>query len=136
MDLRRIHGMTRCLGALVVTLSLTACAAAHSAAQPSPAFAVRSGGHATRWVDTHGIAVAVPAAWPDNRGVCGTPKANTVLWNEDGTTLCATGQPPGLSVVEFGGVLLRPQSWYRRHATRVTIDGVRARRWNAGLVSG
>lgn len=89
-----------------------------------------------RWVGTHGIEVAVPARWPDNRGRCGTPKANTVLWSEDGVLTCATGQPPGLSVVEFSGTLERPRGWYRRHATLVTIDGIRARRWDAGTVSG
>lgn len=89
-----------------------------------------------RWVDTHGIEVAVPASWPDNRGACGTPQANTVLWNEDGTTLCLTPQPPGLSAAEFGGILVRPRGWYPRHTTAVRIDGVRARRWNAGTVRG
>jgi len=84
-------------------------------------------------VGTHGIEVAVPASWPDNRGMCGTPKANTVLWNEDGVLQCATPQPPGLSVVEFSGV---ESGRYRRHATPVTIPGARAWRRSVGTVDG
>src|SRR5689334_7257661 len=118
--------------------ALTACAGAQSAMpQASPA-AVQHGAPATRTVDTHGLEVAVPAAWRLGRGWCGTPQENTVLWNEDGTTLCLTRQPQGLSVVEFSGVLRRPhqRAWYARHTTPVTIDGAAARRWNAGTVSG
>ena len=122
---------------LLLALALTACASAHSAGpRVSPVFAVQPHAQAMRWVDTHGIEVAVPAAWPDNRGACGTPQANTVLWNEDGTTLCAINQPPGLSVVEFEGVLHRPHGWYTHHTTPLTIDGARALRWDAGTVSG
>ena len=90
----------------------------------------------TRWVGTHGIEVAVPAAWRLNRGMCGTPKANTVLWNEDGVLECATRQPPGLSVVEFGSFLERRHGWYRRHTTAVTVDGASARQWSAGTRDG
>lgn len=89
-----------------------------------------------RRVDTHGIEIAVPAGWPDSRGICGTPQANTVLWNEDGALACLVPQPLGLSVVEFGDILVRPRGWYGGHTTPLTIDGVRARRWNAGTVSG
>jgi hypothetical protein len=88
-----------------------------------------------RYVDTHGIEVAVPATWRLERGMCGTPQENTVLWNEDGTTLCLVRQPPGLSVVEFGGSL-RTLHGFRRRTTPVTIDGVQARRWDAGTVMG
>lgn len=88
-----------------------------------------------RYVDTHGIEVAVPAAWPDNRGHCGTPRANTVMWNEDAVALCGVSQPPGLSVVEFGGSY-RELHGFRRHTTPLTIDGVPARRWPARTVSG
>jgi hypothetical protein len=49
---------------------------------------------------------------------------------------CLTGQPRGLSVVEFGSILQRPRGWYRRHTTPVTIDGAHARRWDAGTVDG
>jgi hypothetical protein len=129
-----MNGVKRCLGVLVAALALTACAGAHPAA-PGSAVAARSRGPAVRYVDTHGIEVAVPAQWPLGRGLCGTPKANTVLWNEDMTSLCLTNQPPGLSVVEFSGSL-RHLRGYRRDTTPVTIDGVRARRWNAGTVSG
>jgi hypothetical protein len=89
-------------------------------------------------VDTLGIEVAVPAAWRLGRGMCGTPKENTVLWNEDAITACLTPQPQGLSVVEFWSVLRRPhiRAWYRRNTTPVVIDGAAARRWDAGLVSG
>jgi hypothetical protein len=89
-----------------------------------------------RWVDTHGIEVAVPREWHLGRGMCGTPRENTVLWNEDGVLECLIRQPPGLSVVEFGSILQRPHAWYRRHTTRVTIDGALARRWRAGRVDG
>lgn len=80
----------------------------------------------------------MPASWRLGDGICGTPQANTVLWNEDGTTLCSTGQPKGLSVVEFWGVLRRPHAhvWYQRHTTPVVIDGASAHRWDAGTVSG
>jgi hypothetical protein len=88
-------------------------------------------------VDTHGIEVAVPARWPDNRQTCGTPETNTVLWLEDGVLQClALRQRRGLSVVEFGGVLARPPGWYRRHTTPVTIDGAKAHRWSVGMVRG
>ena len=123
--------MTKYFGALLLALSLTACAGGNSKpalAPPAPS--------AWRWVDTHGIEVAVPARWRLNRQRCGTPKANTVLWNEDGMLACLTGQPPGLSVVEFGSILQRPPGWYRRHTTPVTVDGARARRWDVGIVRG
>lgn len=126
--------MTKCLGVLALTLALTACAGAHSAA-PGPGFAVRSGAPALRYVDTHGIEVAVPAAWRLGAGMCGTPKANTVLWNTDAIPACLTNQPRGLSVVEFGGSLRRLHG-YRHDTTPVTIDGVHARRWDAGTVMG
>ena len=70
--------MTKCLVVLVLTLALTACAGAHSAAPSlSPARAHRVAPPATQRVDTHGIEIAVPARWRLGRGVCGTPKANT-----------------------------------------------------------
>jgi hypothetical protein len=127
--------MTKYLGALVVALALTACGGSHSAAQiVTP---VRHAGPPrTQRVDTHGIEVAVPAGWRLGRGMCGTPKANTVLWNEDGILQCLTGQPRGLSVVEFGSILDRPRGWYRRHTSLLTIDGARARRWVVGKVGG
>jgi hypothetical protein len=129
--------VTKCLALLVLTLALTACAGAHSAVPSlSPAAAHRVARQATQWVDTHGIELAVPARWRLGRGLCGTPKANTVLWNEDGMLACLTGQPRGLSVVEFGSILQRPRGWYRRHTTPVTIDGARALRWDAGTVDG
>lgn len=129
--------MTKCLGMLVLALSLTACAGTHSGApQLSPARARHSGPPATQWVDTHGIEVAVPARWKLGRGMCGTPKANTVLWNEDAILDCLTRKPRGLSVVEFGGILRKPRGWYARHATPVTIDGARAFRWSVGTLLG
>lgn len=138
MGPRRISGVKRCLGALVLGLALTACAGSHAAGQHSPALAMQKNAQPTRWVDTHGVEVAVPASWRLGRGLCGTPKENTVLWNEDGMTLCLTGQPQGLSVVEFWGVMRRPhqRAWYRRHTTPVVIDGVSALRWDAGMVRG
>lgn len=129
-----MKGVTRCLGVLALTLALTACAGARSA-EHSPAFAVRARGSAVRYVDTHGIEVAVPATWRLGDGMCGTPKADTVLWNEDGIPACLTNQPPGLSVVEFSGSLRRLRG-YRRETTPVTVDGVQARRWDAGTVMG
>jgi hypothetical protein len=131
--------MTKCLGVLglVSTLALTACAGDRSAApRLSPAKARPSASPATQWVDTHGIEVAVPARWRLGRGMCGTPKANTVLWNEDGILQCLIRQPPGLSVVEFGSILQRPHGWYGRHTTPLTIDGAVARRWVTGTVDG
>jgi hypothetical protein len=128
-----MNAVRKSLAALALsTLALSACAGAHSALVGSSAAASTR----TRWVGTHGIEVAVPAAWRLRRGMCGTPKANTVLWNEDAITTCLTGQPRGLSVVEFWGVLRRPRGWYRRHTTPVTIDGVRARRSSGGMVAG
>jgi hypothetical protein len=126
--------MTKWLGVTVLALGLTACAGVRSAAPRATSAGQR--GPAMRWVDTHGIEVAVPAVWPDDRGMCGTPKANTVLWNEDGMLTCLTRQPPGLSAVEFGSILRRPRGWYRRHTTAVTIDGAPARRRDAGIVGG
>ena len=108
---------------LALTLALTACASSHAALSPM------------RWIDTHGITVAVPASWRLGDGICGTPKANTVLWNENAIAACATNQPPGLSVVEFSGSL-RMLRGYRRHTTPVTIGGVHARRWDVGTVMG
>lgn len=129
--------MTKCLGVLVLGLALTACAGTHSAAPSlSLAGANRAAPPATQLVDTHGIEVAVPVRWRLGRGRCGTPKANTVLWNEDGGPQCLVSQPPGLSVVDFGGILQRPRGWYRRHTTPVTFGGVHARRWLAGSVAG
>jgi hypothetical protein len=122
--------VTKCLCALALALSLTACAAGRSAVQ-----GVATDG-ASRWVGTHGVEVAVPEPWHLNRGMCGTPKENTVLWNENSIPACLTGQPQGLSVVEFWGAFKRPPGWLRRHTTPVTIDGVRARRWDAGTVRG
>lgn len=119
----------------VATLALTACAGAHSAAPPVAPLAVQSDAQAMRLVDTHGIEVAVPRAWRLGAGRCGTPKANTVLWNTDAIPACLTGQPRGLSVVEFGGSV-RWLHGYRRHTTTVTIAGVRARRWDVGTVMG
>lgn len=131
MGPRRINGVTKCLGVLVVALALTACAGAHSAAP----VADRSAAPAVQYVSTHGIEVAVPARWRLGKGKCGTPKANTVLWNTDSIPACLTNQPPGLSVVEFGGSVRRLHG-YRRDTTAVTIDGVRARRWDVGTVMG
>jgi hypothetical protein len=115
------------LAVALSTLALAACGGAH---------AVRSSANAApapvmRWVGTHGIEVAVPAAWRLDRGLCGTPKADTVLWNEDGVLTCATAQPPGLSVVEFGGV-----ERARHGGTPVTIDGAAALRRPVGTVAG
>ena len=121
---------------LVLALALTACGATHSAVSPPSPVALHTGTPATQWVGTHGIEVAVPAAWKLGRGWCGTPQADTVLWNEDGMPACLVSQPPGLSVVEFNGYLHEPRGWYQSHTTRVTIDGVRARRWNSGPVRG
>ena len=121
---------------LVLALALTACAGTHSTApRVQPASAIQRGA-ATQWVGTHGIEVAVPAAWKLGRGWCGTPQANTVLWNEDGTALCLPSQPSGLSVVEFNGYLREPPGWYRRHTTPVTINSVEARRSNPRAVRG
>ena len=130
--------MTKCLAALVLVLALTGCATARTTAPKlSPAKATQPATPwARQWVDTHGIEVAVPAQWQLGRGLCGTPKADTVLWNNGAILACLTSQPPGLSVVEFSGVLNRPAGWYRRHTTRVTIDGAEAFRWNAGVVAG
>lgn len=129
--------MTRCIGVLVLPLALAACAGAHATAPPvMPDRGIHIARPATRWVSTHGIEVAVPARWRLGRGVCGTPKANTVLWNEDGILTCLTGQPPGLSVVEFGGIVHQRRGWYRRHTTLVTIDGARARRRDVGRTDG
>ena len=105
--------------------SLTACAGGNSKpalAPPAPS--------AWRWVDTHGIEVAVPARWRLNRQRCGTPQANTVLWLEDGVLQCLARGPSGLSVVEFASIVRKPHGWYRRHTTLLTIDGARARRWS------
>jgi hypothetical protein len=120
---------------LCLLLALTACAGAHSAAPVVSPAAARSGASAVQYVDSHGIEVAVPAAWRLNAGQCGTPKANTVLWNTDSIPACLTIQPRGLSVVEFGGSLQRLHG-YRRHTTPVTVDGVQARRWDLGTVMG
>jgi hypothetical protein len=122
---------------LALALSLTACAGGRSAVpKVAPGVSAQATGGASRWVGTHGVEVAVPAAWHLNRGTCGTPQENTVLWNEDAIPACLTGQPQGLSAVEFWGAFRRPHGWLRRHTTRVTIDGVRARRWDAGTVRG
>jgi hypothetical protein len=136
MGLCRINGMTRCLGVLVPALALTACAGAHSAAPVVSPAAVQSGTPAVRYVDAHGVEVAVPAAWRLGRGICGTPQENTVLWNEDSINLCLTGQPQGLSVVEFWNASRKPHGWYKRHTTPVTIDGASARRWDEGTLRG
>jgi hypothetical protein len=115
------------LALAVSTLALTACGGAHPVRlRPTAAPAL-----ATRWVGTHGIEVAVPAAWRLDRGICGTPKANTVLWNEDGVLTCLTNQPRGLSVVEFGGV-----ERGRHGGTPVTVDGAAALRRTARTVAG
>jgi hypothetical protein len=139
---RRINGVAKCLRPLLLALSLTACGGGHSAAPAAaPAvspLAAQSGARSVRYVDTHGIEVAVPASWRLGDGICGTPQANTVLWNEDGINLCLTGQPKGLNAVEFWGILRRPhpRAWYQRHTARVMIAGASARRWDAGVVSG
>lgn len=119
--------MKALLAVALSTLALAACGGAHAVrlsanAAPAPVM---------RWVGTHGIEVAVPAAWRLDRGLCGTPKADTVLWNEDGVLTCATAQPPGLSVVEFGGV-----GRARHRGTPVTIDGAAALRRPARTVAG
>ena len=90
--------MKALLALAVSALFLTACGGAH------PEKPAASGRPPTRWVGTHGIEVAVPSAWRLNRGRCGTPTANTVLWNEDGVLQCLIAQPRGLSVVEFTGL--------------------------------
>lgn len=129
--------MRKALALFVLALGLTACAGTHSAAQQaSPAGAPRPMPPPTQWVDTHGIELAVPAGWRLGRGKCGTPTGDTVLWNEDGVLDCLIRQPPGLSVVEFGGIVRRPRGWYRRHTTTLTIGGALARRWSAGTVDG
>lgn len=130
-----MNGVTKYVAVLLPVLALSACAGARSAG-PVSRVAVQTAAPATRWVGTHGIEVAVPAAWKLGRGWCGTPQANTVLWNEDGINLCLTGQPRGLSVVEFNGYLHEPRGWYRRHTTPITIDGVHARRLGVGTVRG
>jgi hypothetical protein len=117
-----------------LALALAACAGGHSAAPVSPA-AIQADTQEMRYVDTHGIEVAVPANWRLGDGQCGTPKANTVLWNEDAIPACLTNQPPGLSAVEYAGSL-RELHGYPKHTTPVTIDGVQARRWDRGTVSG
>jgi hypothetical protein len=113
------------LGVLGLALVLAAGAGGSGHANAAPS--------ATRWVGTHGIEVAVPARWQLGRGMCGTPKAATVLWNEDGILACLTGQPPGLSVVEFGGV---ERGGHESRGTPVTIDGAAALRRSAGTVAG
>jgi hypothetical protein len=115
------------LALVLSTLALAACGGAHTVRLRATA----ASAPATRWVGTHGIEVAVPATWRLNRGMCGTPKANTVLWKEDGVLQCLTNQPPGLSVVEFGGV-----ERGRHGGTPVTIDGAAVLRRPAGTVAG
>lgn len=125
--------MRRCLAVLALAPALAACAGAHSVAPRLSAAKPRPG---TQWVGTHGIEVAVPAGWQLGRGICGTPKEDTVLWNEDPILACRTEQPPGLSVVEFGSILPRRHGWHRRHTTSITIDGASTRRVRAGIVNG
>jgi len=124
--------LRRFLVLLVLAAGLTACAGAHRTVSVSRTSALP----ATRCVGTHGIEVAVPASWPDNRGTCGTPRANTVLWNEDGVLDCLVPRPPGLSVVEFGGTPRERPGWYARHANRETIGGVSVLRLLASRVAG
>lgn len=130
-----MNGVKTCLGVLALTLGLTACAGSHSSAPVVSPVAVQHGTPAMQTVDTHGLEVSVPAAWRLGRGICGTPQEDTVLWNEDGINTCLVSQRRGLSVVEFGGSLRRLRG-YLRETTPVTIDGVRARRWDAGTVLG
>jgi len=127
--------MRKCLTALVLVLALTGCATARTTAQklsPAAHRARPATPWARQWVDTHGIEVAVPAQWQLGRGLCGTPKANTVLWNIDGIATCATSEPSGLSVVVFGGFLGRSAGWLQRHAKHVTIDGAEALQYRRG----
>jgi hypothetical protein len=106
---------------LLLAFALTACGSAY--ARPKAAVPATRVAYRTQWVDTHGIELAVPAAWKLNKGQCGTPMANTVLWNEDGQTACAARTPPGVSAVMFGGVI-EPT----KHATPETLGGVRVLR--------
>src|SRR5262249_22942031 len=77
----------------------------------------------TQPVGTHGIELAVPAAWKLNQGACGTPTANTVLWNFGAILACRIAQPRSVSAVVFGG-LPAPT----KHAPAETIGGVRVLR--------
>ena len=118
---------------LVLALALTACAGTHPRRRKSsPAARSRSRRRRRSGSDTHGIEVAVPAAWKLARGWCGTPQANTVLWNEDGTRCAcpAAARPERRRVQRLSSG--SPRGWYRRHTTPVTIDGVHARRWISG----
>jgi hypothetical protein len=103
----------------LLVVALTACGTAH--ARPKAIAPVTRVTYKTQEVGTHGIELAVPAAWKLNKGLCGTPTANTVLWNEDGITTCLIVRPRRVSAVLFGGGVIAPT----KHATRETIGGVR-----------
>ena len=85
------------------------------------------GSHAykTQPVDLHDIELEVPAAWKLGQGSCGTPTANTVLWNIGVMHLCQQLQPPNVSAVIFQAY---PPQADPKYASEKTIGGVRVYR--------
>jgi hypothetical protein len=81
---------------------------------------------ATRLVGFGHAAIAIPANWPTNKSMCGTPKQDTVLIDDpSAATFCAAFRLPGIESV--GLYYGRPRVDFHADET-FEIDGVRAER--------
>lgn len=81
---------------------------------------------ATRLVGFGHAAIAVPADWPTNKSMCGTPKQDTLLLDDPSAALfCASFRLPGVESV--GLYYGRPRVDFHADET-FEIDGVRAER--------
>lgn len=103
------------VGAVISAATLLA-----PAPQPTPAAPPL-----TRLVGIGHAAIAVPADWPRNRSICGTPQQDTVQIDDSSMVLeCLAGRPQDVDSVQVSG---SPTVGFQADETLV-IDGARAER--------
>ena len=89
---------------------------------------------ATRLVGMGHAAIAIPAEWPTNKSMCGTPRHDTLLLDDPTAALfCMAYRPAGVESVEVANG--RPNLNFHADET-FEIDGVRAERQRTNCETG
>ncbi len=86
----------------------------------------------TRLVGMGPVAVAVPESWGTNNVRCGTPLADTVVFEGTGTRTCLV-PPRDVSSVHFGRIgTWEPRSWEQNATTTIDLGEVEITRSDIG----
>lgn len=86
----------------------------------------------TRLVGMGPVAVAVPDSWGTNNARCGTPLADTVVFETTGTRDCLV-PPRDVSSVHFGRIgMWEPRRWEQNATTTMDLGGVEITRSDIG----